>query len=377
MVLLGRARARRAIATTLVLLTLVAATRLCAQEDGALKRYEYSAEKLGSPTRIIFYAASDAQAQEAADAVWERFDKIDDSLSDWRPESELIQVCRAFETSEEPREISEDFRNVLAISRVLCEQTNRAFDPTVGPIVKLWRRSLYFHDRPPQKNLDIAKSCVGLDVWRLDERGVWMKKGVRFDFGGIAKGYALDKALETLQSHGIESALIDASGDLRIGAAPPGTSGWRVGVSSLNKEPAFYCELTNVGIASSGDANRYVEIDGVRYSHIVDPRTGEPMTRRCVATVMAPNATLADALASALCVLGVQECGVIDQLAKRGIEGEPFGVWEYLLYQAHEDANAPYDESNVDMVATPGFAKLELTTRAQKTEQELEPQVKE
>lgn len=330
-------------------------------------RFEFAEQKMGVPTRIVFYANDEDTARRAADAVWRRFDELNAALSDYDSESEIVRVCRESGKSGEPVAIGADLRRTLEESRRFCVLTGGAFDATVGPVVKLWRRSRYFNERPPEKYLEAAKKTVGLDGWKLTEAGVETAPGVRFDVGGIAKGLALDEALATLKTFGIEAALIDAGGDLRLGDAPPGKDGWTIGIAGLEKDgaAAFYRTLANVGVASSGDANRFLEIDGVRYSHIIDPRTGEPLTRRCVATVVAPNATAADALASAVCVLGLEETpALVERLKKDGIDGEKTGAFEPLetiLYRVKKDAEPPFSADEIDVFATPGFVDGEKT----------------
>ncbi len=343
-------------------------------KDGATqvaewKRFEFSEKKMGVPARIVMYAPDAATANAAATAVWKRFDELNAALSDYDSESEIVRVCRESGNLGAPVAISADLRRTLEESRRFCVLTDGAFDATVGPVVKLWRRSLYFEGRPPEKILEAAKKTVGLDGWKLTDAGVETAPGVRFDVGGIAKGFALDEALETLRTFGIESALVDAGGDLRLGAAPPGKDGWTIGIAGLvkNGEPAFYRKLANVGVASSGDANRFFEIDGVRYSHIIDPRTGEPLTRRCVATVVADDATAADALASAVCVLGLDETPkLLERLKNVGAEkaGTPerFKTLEAVLYRVKNDAEPPFTAEKIDVFATPEFRDA-LSTR--------------
>ena len=339
--------------------------------DASLERFEFHEEKMGVPVSVTLYAKDAREAESAAEAVWRRFDELNATLSDWDPESEIIQLCRRIDETGERTQPSADLRRALEESRLYCELTGGAFDPTVSSVVKLWRRSRYFHERPPEKALDQAKKRIGLNVWNINADGVKTERGVRFDVGGIAKGIALDDALAVLRARGITSALINASGDLRIGDPPPGRAGWRVGVASLGEEPAFYGDFSNVGIASSGDANRYVEIDGARYSHIIDARTGEPLTRRCVAAVLAPTATTADALASALCVLGGEEFLKAVEAVKREIPGvsERF---EYALLQVVDaSSEPPYEESEIATYASPGFARMLNASREVEKESEV------
>ena len=163
----------------------------------------------------------------------------------------------------------------------------------------------------------------------------------------------------------MNSALVNASGDLRLGDPPPGKKGWTVGISSLGEEPAWYRELSNVGVASSGDANRYIEIDGIRYSHIIAPRTCDPLTRRCVATVLAPTATTADALASALCVLGPEEAPeIFERIRREGIgDGKELAPFEYALFAVNGDADPPYEDDQIDVLTT---AFLKTTAPSQR-----------
>jgi thiamine biosynthesis lipoprotein len=130
---------------------------------------------------------------------------------------------------------------------------------------------------------------------------------MQLDLGGIAKGYAGDQALRTLRAAGIGAALVAASGDLAIGDAPPGTRGWRVGIGlpdRADNKLARQLLLANAAVSTSGDTEQFVELDGVRYSHILDPRTGVGLTNRVQASVIARHATATDALATTVCVLG-------------------------------------------------------------------------
>lgn len=274
---------------------------------GELKRFDYTAQKMGIPLTFALYASSEKAASDAVDRVLAKFDAINGQMSDYNPESEMIQACRKSEQSGDFVPISSDLYQVLNEARQFNIKTEGAFDITIGPLVKLWRRSRSFHQLPPQKYLEEAKKLTGNQNWEISpEKGVRiLKKGVRFDLGGIAKGYALDQALIVFQKMGITSVLINAGGDLRLGDPPPGQKGWKVGLASLEKDAsaALFLELSRCGVATSGDTFRYVEINGIRYSHLIDPRTGEPMQTHRIVSVIASNATEADALASAFSIL--------------------------------------------------------------------------
>ena len=137
--------------------------------------------------------------------------------------------------------------------------------------------------------LDGVRNALRLD--KVARTCTLTKPKMKLDLGGIAKGYAADQALAVLKSQGVVSALVDASGDLAIGAAPPGQQGWKIGIAPLEagSPPSRFLMLAECGVATSGDAWQFVEIDGHRYSHIIDPHTGIGLTTRSSVTVIAPD----------------------------------------------------------------------------------------
>ncbi len=199
---------------------------------------------------------------------------------------------------------------VLKRAEAISQASDGAFDVTVGPVVKLWRRSWRSKEKPEEKTIAEALSRISYKHLSLDPRASTVtlaKPGMQLDFGAIAKGYACDEALRILKEHGFPSALVEAGGDMACGEAPPGKAGWTIEIEALasgsGRSPRLLT-VKNCGIATSGDAYQFVEFDGVRYSHIVDPKTGMGLTHRSSVTVVAPDGTTADALASAVSVLG-------------------------------------------------------------------------
>ncbi|MDO4587230.1 MAG: FAD:protein FMN transferase [Planctomycetia bacterium] len=277
-----------------------------AANEPECNRFEFLESKMGVPVRIVLFAENEALAQQGADAVYRRFDELNAIMSDYDPESEIVQLCRKSDSENRAIFVSPELQTVLTASRAFNELSEGAFDITVSPVVKLWRRSRMFKTLPPSANLERAKELVGNNNWTISDNQVRiLKKGVRFDLGGIAKGFALDEALKVLEDLGINSVLVDAGGDVRVGNSPPDKEGWTIGIASLDDDakPAFYISLKNAAVATSGDTFQFFEIDSVRYSHIIDPRSGEPLTGHSVISVIAPNAITADALASAMNVL--------------------------------------------------------------------------
>ncbi len=278
------------------------------------RRFEFSQPHMGTLFRIVLYAGGAQAAQEASSAAFRRIAQLDQMMSDYRENSELMELCH--HAGEGPLKVSEDLFNILAQSQALSKRSGGAFDITVGPVVQLWRRARRTGQMPDSQRLTQARKLVGYGNIRLNEAAQTvelLKKGMRLDLGAIAKGDAADKALAVLKQHGIHSALVAGGGDIALGTSPPGSQGWVVGIAPLrnpNKTPKRYLLLHDAAVSTSGDAEQHVEIDGVRYSHIIDPKTGMGITGRSSVTVTAPLGITSDSLATTVSVLGF----------KRGLE---------------------------------------------------------
>ncbi|MCA8989437.1 MAG: FAD:protein FMN transferase [Planctomycetaceae bacterium] len=275
------------------------------------QRYEFQRIRMGVPWKMAFYASSTEQAALAERDAFARIQEIDRILSDYDPDSELNQVCRNAKPGQ-PMSVSPDLFFVLQSSLKYADLSGGAFDVTVGHITDLWRRAYRKSELPEEIRLQAALALTGYQAISLDpgKQTVTLQKAeMKLDFGGIAKGYAADEAMKVLRKHGITSALIDASGDLVVSDAPPDRQGWVIGIAPLKRpegEPEQFLQLVNCSVATSGDASRYVEIDGVRYSHLVNPQTGIGLTESSSVTVIAPDGTTSDALASVVSVMGAE-----------------------------------------------------------------------
>jgi thiamine biosynthesis lipoprotein len=254
------------------------------------------------------YAPDEAAANRAAKAAYARVAELNRVLSDYDAESELSRLSATAGTSKAVR-LSDDLWSVLHSSQQLAEKSGGAFDVTVGPLTKLWRRARRQKEMPRTELLDAALKAAGYQSLRLDPKrrtAELTKPNMRLDLGGIGMGYAVDEALKVLKREGIASAMIDASGDIGTLDAPPGERGWRIGIAPLSGDgPASrYVLLANMALTNSGDAFQAVELGGKRYSHIVDPKTGLGLTNRSSVTVIARDCTTADSYATAVSVLG-------------------------------------------------------------------------
>jgi thiamine biosynthesis lipoprotein len=275
------------------------------------QRFEFSQPHMGTQVRVIIYAPDATIASRASRAAFHRIAALDDTMSDYKTGSELVRLSRS--AGGPPVRVSRDLFRVLAQAQEIAQKTNGAFDVTAGPVVRLWRRARRRAEFPDAAELTSARELVSYKYLRLNPKArtvQLLKRGMRLDLGGIAKGYAADAALTVLKRYGIASALVAAGGDIAVSAPPPGEAGWNVGIAPLDspaKPPARFLALQNAGVSTSGDAEQFVEIAGQRYSHILDPRTGQALTGHSSVTIVAPNATTSDAMATAFSVLGIDE----------------------------------------------------------------------
>jgi FAD:protein FMN transferase len=273
-----------------------------------LTRYEFSQTHMGTRFKIILYATDDETASRVSNAAFERIAQLDAAMSDYREDSELMSLCR--QAGDGPVKVSEDLFRVLSIAQQWARRTNGAFDVTVGPLSQMWRRARRTRELPDVRRLTQARALTGYRKLHLDaaERAVRLDQaGMLLDLGGIAKGFAADEATLVLKQRGIRSSLVAAGGDVVVSDPPPDASGWVISVAPLETSERSTREhllLRNAAVSTSGDAEQYVEIGGVRYSHIIDPRTGVGVTGRSSVTVIAQNGTTSDAVATALSVLG-------------------------------------------------------------------------
>jgi thiamine biosynthesis lipoprotein len=208
---------------------------------------------------------------------------------------------------------------------------------------------------PTEHRLRQARDAVGFGLLKLraESQTVQMTKpGMLLDLGGIAKGYALDVALQTLCEHDVNRALLDGGGDVLAGQSPPGRTGWTIGMTDVEgrTDASSLIQLACRAVATSGDVFQFVEIDGVRYSHLVDPRTGLGLTQRSSVTVVTTDATAADALASAVSVLGPKRgLRLIESLPNTevrmvAIQDDQLRTWQTSGFPAL-DSESPGDAS--------------------------------
>lgn len=286
------------------LLLAVACCRLVGCAPG-LTKHEYQRVIMGVQAKITVYSPTAEQAERAAAAAFTRMGELDAIMSDYRVDSELNALSNA--AGGEARIVSPDLWRVLETGRRISEATEGAFDMTVGPAVAQWRAARKSGRLAPEEERRRALSLVNWEHLELDapKRAARLSvPGMRLDLGGIAKGYAAREGLDRLRAAGLGRSSVALAGDIALGDAPPGTRGWKVAVRAGPRlPPSGMLTLTNVNVSTSGDTQQFVEIDGVRYSHIVDPRTGLGISPNVAVTTIAQDGAMCDAIATAACML--------------------------------------------------------------------------
>ena len=302
---------RPKLAAGLVYFLISVARAQCQDDSRGLKRFEFSEPHMGTTFRLIVYMHDEGEAKQASRAAFARVSELDNRLSDYKSTSELMQLCQ--KAGGPPTPVSEDLFRVLDYAQTVAKLSDGAFDVSVGPLTRLWRLARRTHQMPDADKLAKARDLVGYRNIKLDPAKhtvQLLKPGMQLDLGGIAKGYTGDAVLETLAKRKITNVLLAAGGDITVGDPPPGTKGWRIGIIPLEnpeKTPSRFLILANQAVSTSGDAEQFVEIDGKRYSHIVDPRTGLGLVGRMSVTVIAPHGIQSDSLTKTVAVLGPEK----------------------------------------------------------------------
>ena len=277
---------------------------------GKPSRFEFVETHMGSSFKVLFYSTDATTARRASRLAFDRIAALDATLSDYQPESELSWLSL---TAGGPAvAVSADLFDILERSKQFHARTEGVFDVTIAPVGRLWRRARRDRKLPDPQKLAEARALVGSDKLLLDSRKRTVqhtRPGMRLDVGGIAKGYASQAAIDVLRLQGITRALVGGAGDIVVADPPPDVAGWTIAIAGLNPseaDSATYILLKNAAISTSGDAERFVIIDGHRYSHIINPVTGMGVEDRASVTVVAPDGGTADALETSVYLLGPQ-----------------------------------------------------------------------
>lgn len=266
---------------------------------------------MGTFARILAVGDSKAACTDAVEAAFEQIHRINDLMNDYDPNSPLSALNQTAFTA--PITVDEDTFNVLTAAIEYSTLSDGAFDVTIGPVVKLWRKAKTASKAPTEIELQKAQSVVGYKNLLLDAKNRtvrFAKEGMALDLGGIAKGYAIDKAIQTLQDAGLLGGMVDIGGDLRCFGIPANRNKhWLIGLQDPAGADGILMTLNmdDRAVATSGDYRRFVIIDGQKHSHILNPQTADSAKDLSSVTIIAPTAIRADALATAVTVLGKEK----------------------------------------------------------------------
>ncbi|HRP62954.1 MAG TPA: FAD:protein FMN transferase, partial [Phycisphaerales bacterium] len=238
---------------------------------------------MAARARVVVYAHDEGEARQAGHAAIKRMHELEAVMSDYRETSELARLMAA--SVGQPFAISDDLFRVLAQSQQLAELSGGAFDATIGPLSLLWRQARRDGKLPSDDELAEARGRVGWRLLTLDEAtqtATLHAAGIRLDLGGIGKGFAVDEAMRELRRRGYAHVLVSLAGDIAVGEPPPNRDAWVVAIGTGTHERML--QLRNQAASTSGDLEQFVELGGLRYSHILDPRTGLGLVRHVAVT---------------------------------------------------------------------------------------------
>jgi thiamine biosynthesis lipoprotein len=275
-----------------------------------LERFEGVEPHMGTLVSITVFAPDAATARVAFRAGFDRIRELNEVLSDYLPDSELSRVTR--EGVRRPVPLSADLFAVLEASHRLSVATGGAFDVTQGPVIRLWREARKTKRVPDAEALQEAAARSGDAHMHLDEAHRTVSfdiAGMQLDVGAIGKGFAASEALAAITRTGVRRALVAVSGDLAFGDPPPGQPGWRIRIHDGNigdtSIPAVL-RLSNLAVSTSGNAEQHLDVDGRRYSHVIDPSSRVGLLDDITVTVISRHGVDADGLDTAIGVLGVE-----------------------------------------------------------------------
>ena len=295
----------------------------------ARREHLFTGRTMGTTYQVKVITGRYEPIEGLADKIGNRLQEINRSMSTYIEDSEISRFNR-FDEVNEPFAVSEDFLSVMRAGEEIFELSGGAWDATVAPLVDLWGFGPSGKQPavPPAAKLKSILAAVGFNRITITPSGHLIKKaaGTTLDFGSIAKGFGVDQLAVLLRSRGHHNFLVEIGGEVVASGARTDGQPWRIGINTPRpgaSEDAVYkaVSLEDAAFATSGDYRNFFVIDGVRYSHVIDPRTGYPVANGVVsASIIAPNCTFADGLATAVMVMGAEKgMALIDRL--EAVEG--------------------------------------------------------
>ena len=277
------------------------------------KRFVFAEPKMGSPFQIIFYNSDSANATNIAKQAFALVDSLIYIFSDYIDSSELNRLCARAGKTKEGITVSPALYDILQLSKIAYEKSEGTFDITLGPLTKLWRKARKEKQFPADSLVEEKLRLTGFNKVKIDtttKKVMLLQAGMQLDLGGIAQGYIAQKVVDFLKTKNINNALVDVSGDIVAIGAPPATSSWTIGLNIPEQENELlpkHLRISNKAVTTSGDVYQFMEHDGKRYSHLIDPQTGYGITTQKNVTVIASDGTTADWLTKACSILSTHK----------------------------------------------------------------------
>ncbi len=288
----------------------------------SLETYERTLKLMGSRYEITVVAGNEEEGNRYINMAVDEISRIEKIISSWDPNSQTSQVNANAGIA--PVKVDPELFHLVERALQISKVTDGAFDISYAAMDKIWTFDGTLQEMPDEAVIRQSVAKVGYKNIILDkEKGTVFLKltGMKIGFGAIGKGYSADKAKKLLMDAGVPAGMINASGDLNCWGARPDGTPWLVGITNpMNKNNVFsWFPIRNSAVVTSGDYEKFVMLNGKRYAHIIDPRTGIPASGLTSVTIFAPNAELADALATSVFVMG-KDTGIdmVNQL--KGIE---------------------------------------------------------
>ncbi len=267
---------------------------------------------MGTFAEVSIYSSDEKTAGMAIEESLDEMERMDRIMSNYKKDSELSRLNK--KAGKAPVPCNGELLDVIEQSQYYSELSGGAFDITVSPVVALWG---FFREKghvPPDKEIEKVLPAVSYKNIVVNKSNDTKKPATisfkntqtQIDLGAIGKGYAVDKALEIIRKYGISNGCINLGGNIYVLGTPPGKNAWKIGVQHPRNsgEILGYLELKNEATATSGDYERFFEFNGKRYSHIINPQTGRPVSGTIATTIVAPMGTEVDALSTSVFVLG-------------------------------------------------------------------------
>jgi thiamine biosynthesis lipoprotein len=313
----------------LFIMALLVCTAACSTTSKSkLEVYSREAAKMGTVFQVTALDPRQADAEKAVEAAFAEIDRIEALISSWDPQSQTSAINR--QAGQQPVQVDRELYELIRRSKKVSELTRGIFDISYASMDAVWKFDGSMTDIPSEAEIARSVELIGYEHIILDDERSTVflqREGMKIGFGAIGKGYAANRCKALMQEMGINNGVVNAGGDLVSWGKQAGGDDWTIGIANpaLEESAISWLSVNDMAVVTSGNYERYVEIDGKRFSHIIDPRTGWPAEALKSVTIICPDAELADALATSVFIMGIEdgiafvnnlknvECLIIDQ----------------------------------------------------------------